>query len=834
MRVQGRPLPDGLRILLAILLFTLVFQPPLTQAGHTEDKGGDRACPGPKWVEGVGSACRRPDGLWQVFDAQGRSIGLTHGQDPVPSEAESHWPSVPSRAPKCVDAGDPYYAHVIYARAHDDADRFATMESEVRNLVHDANGLLYHDATAAGSPRDYKVHCTGGVVTVENEVLPTSMASAGFSTIVGDLRAKGYDDPRVKYWVWYDDTGACSCGGTGHIYNDDVLRENNLNNGRTDTVSMYAVTFGYLSPRIMAHENGHNMGAVQNSSPNASGGYHCNDGHDVMCYSDGGSTSAYDDTVCATSEYDCNKDDYFHPKPPGGYLLAQWNLGNPINRFLHISGDNTAPYMVMVACTPDPADLGASVSCTVQGGDADSKGVHYTLDWGDGSSTVRIPGAGTLIPGKTATASHTYSTTGHFDVTVTATDDAATPLTSTAMVYTQQIGNVAPIMKSLSCTPEPVDAEETVTCSFHADDSSSGLYYAVDWGDGSAAQRVPATGYLAPGTTASATRSYTSPAAYTVSVNATDDDPAPLTSAALTTTITVDAVNGAPVMQSLSCAPSHLAEGETVDCSFNATDDTTGVYYTVEWGDGSVERIPATGLLSSGTTATARHAYSGGTDPTVRVRATDDDPEPKTSTALASALTVNGAPRVTGLSCSPSTILTGGSTTCSFTAEDDSASVSFTVAWGDGAVTTLGATSPGTTRSAGHSYATSGTKTITVTATDDDTKSLTDTATTLVEVQDPCGLHRTGRLAVGLLGVQMVGMSARDESGLRSNCGGRPYSLFGSSGSDFNVCWYQGSRLLACHATAGDEYSVIPSGADRARVILYTGADASYALDTFD
>ncbi|MBW3583913.1 MAG: PKD domain-containing protein [Euryarchaeota archaeon] len=819
---------------MAILLVSVVFQPPLTAAGSSEEKNGDHACPGPQWVEGIGRACRRPDGLWQVFDSEGGPMGLTHGQDPVPAQAESHWPSVPPRAPKCVDAGDPYYAHVIYARAHDDADGFATMEADLRDLIHEVNGLLYHDATTAGSARDYKVHCTSGVVTIENEVLPTNKSSAGFSTIVEDLRAKGYDDRRVKYWVWYDDTGACSCGGTAHVYNDDTLREDNRNNGRTDTISMYAVTFGYLSPRIMAHENGHNMGAVQHSSPNASGGFHCNDGHDVMCYSDGGTTSAYDSTVCATSEYDCNKDDYFHPKPPAGYLLEHWNIGNPINRFLHIPGDNTAPYMVAVTCAPDPAEVGASVSCTVQGGDADSKGIHYTLDWGDGSSTSRLPKSGTLIPGKTASASHAYSTSGLFDVTVTATDDAATPLTSTAMVHTQQVGNVAPAMKSLSCTPEPVDAEETVTCSFHADDSSSGVHYLVDWGDGTAAERVPTTGYLTPGTTASAARSFSSPDIYTVRVNATDDDPEPLTSADITTTVTVEAANGAPVMQTLSCAPSHLAEGETVDCSFSATDDTTGVYYTVEWGDGSVERVPTTGLLASGSTASASHAYSGGADPTVQVRATDNDPEPKTSTALASTLTVNGAPVVTGLSCSPSTLLTGETTTCTFAAEDDSTSVSFTVEWGDGAVTTLGATTAGTSRSVGHSYTTSGPKTIKVTATDDDTKPLSGSATFVVEVQDPCGLHRTGRLTVGLLGVQMVGTSARDETGIRSTCAGQTYSLVGSSGSDFNVCWYDGSRLLVCHVTPGDEHSVVPSGADRARVVLYTGVDATYTLEAFD
>lgn len=105
----------------------------------------------------------------------------------------------------------------------------------------------------------------------------------------------------------------------------------NANNGGPD----YGISYATFDARLLMHENAHNMGAVQLSAPHSSGGWHCNDGRDVMCYADGAARSAYVGSACAALQFDCGNDDYFHPSPAvGSYLATHWNVGSPLNRFL--------------------------------------------------------------------------------------------------------------------------------------------------------------------------------------------------------------------------------------------------------------------------------------------------------------------------------------------------------------------------------------------------------------------------------------------------------------------------------------------------------------------
>jgi hypothetical protein len=79
----------------------------------------------------------------------------------------------------------------------------------------------------------------------------------------------------------------------------------------------------------MAHELSHTLGAVQYSAPHTSGGAHCIDEWDVMCYSD---TPYYPHMqyLCQDSSQefrlDCHDDDYFAAVPAAGsYLSRHWN-----------------------------------------------------------------------------------------------------------------------------------------------------------------------------------------------------------------------------------------------------------------------------------------------------------------------------------------------------------------------------------------------------------------------------------------------------------------------------------------------------------------------------
>ena len=89
---------------------------------------------------------------------------------------------------------------------------------------------------------------------------------------------------------------------------------------------------------VAAHEVMHNLGGVQLSAPNTSGGFHCIDEYDVMCYPDAGSglpRMRFDCNQASrnATRFDCGHNDYFHTNPaPGSYLANYWNPAN--NRFL--------------------------------------------------------------------------------------------------------------------------------------------------------------------------------------------------------------------------------------------------------------------------------------------------------------------------------------------------------------------------------------------------------------------------------------------------------------------------------------------------------------------
>ena len=322
-----------MRVLALAVLLALPAALPLAATAH----------PSCAPVDGLGVACPREDGLLDVRGPDGASLGTVHGTDPAPALPDLALP-LAARPPACVDAipGDTYVV-VIYARAFDDADRYATKAPTLRGLVEQANGLVNDAAMATGgTTADLRVLCASGQVVVRNEVLPTPLAQSSFNTIVADLRAKGYQDTRLKHWVYFDDTSACTCGGTGHIAYDDRPTVANLNNGMLPT-PMFAVTFGYDSVRIMLHELSHNMGAVQNSAPHSTGAGHCWDGRDTMCYNDGGPKgSLYTTGVCATEVYDCGSDDYCHAAPPlGSYLSQKWNVCSWNNRFIAMGNDPT-------------------------------------------------------------------------------------------------------------------------------------------------------------------------------------------------------------------------------------------------------------------------------------------------------------------------------------------------------------------------------------------------------------------------------------------------------------------------------------------------------------
>lgn len=316
----------------------------------------EEECTDYEYREGIGNSCILPDGFLKIFSPDGTFMGTSHGGDALGHPGNQQIIGAPKR-PECVSgAFGTYYTQLVYARASDDADQYASRVANIRDLTERANGLINDAAVYTGGYADLRIKCVGGETEVLNVVLPTGLCCDDFSSIAGDLYGLGYNDPNVHYQIFYDETGVHpTFGGQATGWGDDSLSPSNCNNGGCGPA--YSILYGQTGAyQTWLHELGHNLGAVQNSAPHGTGAFHCYDGYDTMCYNDGGPNGhLYSGTYCAQQVWDCNKDDYFHRSPTAGsYLATHWNIGNAINRYLDftVPVDTTAPTLTVQEPAP--------------------------------------------------------------------------------------------------------------------------------------------------------------------------------------------------------------------------------------------------------------------------------------------------------------------------------------------------------------------------------------------------------------------------------------------------------------------------------------------------
>jgi hypothetical protein len=194
-----------------------------------------------------------------------------------------------------------------------------------------------------------------------------------------------------------------------------------------------------------AHELMHNLGGVQLDAPNTSGGGHCIDEYDEMCYDDDGNGPVKMSLICPSSQatlFDCNGDDYFLAATPaaGTYLASHWNTAE--SRFLINPG--------FVADTAPPA---APSSVTAIAGSS-----SVTLSWALGSEPdlagyrVLRDGVQVASLGKVATFTDSGLTAGvTYAYVVRAVDT---------------VGNVSSDSATISATPTASTTTETLSGSF--------------------------------------------------------------------------------------------------------------------------------------------------------------------------------------------------------------------------------------------------------------------------------------------------------------------------------------------------------------------------------
>lgn len=356
-------------------------------------------------------------GLFRVPLASGGAV-RTHGPDLAPTAADNFTAGLEAagsddrflsgaaeRAPICATDNS---MQVLYARQATTPDAFAASVPAIRTTVRRSNNVLNEDAiTSGGGGADYKVICaSGGVIDVKSFIT----ASTSFSGVVSSAQAAGYTASNRNYAIFLDAGGGNTCG-VGSLYDDNSPGLGNLHN----TQGGYAVIYrGCWTGVTFMHEVGHNRGAVQEQAPHSTGdGFHCNDGHDVMCYApDGGdrNQTMIQPYPCPTVTYfDCGFDTYFDAAPEAGEFLANhWNLGRQGQNFLRVTAAG-APNQPPVA--------GFSYDC-------DALACDFTDSSTDDSSIVSRSWA--FGDGQTSTAvdpSHTYADPGTYSVTLTVTDD---------------------------------------------------------------------------------------------------------------------------------------------------------------------------------------------------------------------------------------------------------------------------------------------------------------------------------------------------------------------------------------------------------------------------
>ena len=310
------------------------------------------------------SAGSVPDVLREQRDAgldcalsAGHTPVCVHGEDVAPSRrhvAGAAGGSTPTSGQiGCYGTGsDGPRVRAVYARPHGAPDRYAASVGSIRGWAAGVSRQFDVSAQRTGGRRHVRFATTAGsgcTVTVLNVVLPDG-AFRSFRATIDALEARGLDAPSSKYLVWADTTGLC---GVATTFADDRPGLENLNNGR---VASYARIDRGCWGKVEAHELVHMLGGVQTSARNSTGGFHCNDGFDVMCYDDGTARSGQR-SVCGRDGavlLDCRNDDYFSTAAPArSYLQTHWNTAR--SSFLAATLSDAAPASSRPASPAPPA-----------------------------------------------------------------------------------------------------------------------------------------------------------------------------------------------------------------------------------------------------------------------------------------------------------------------------------------------------------------------------------------------------------------------------------------------------------------------------------------------
>jgi hypothetical protein len=387
----------------------------------------------------------------------------THGPDPAPSafaldradDSSSALEVDQVAAPiVCESDGETgFRVQVLYVRGSSSPALSAGLLANIRTRVGEMDQIFHGSAVENGNPprnlrfvQDPASPCQVGVA----DVVVTTSALNDFDTMIAQLADKGYDEAERIYLSFVNADEYC---GIGTLWNDDD--PDGSANWNNFGPSYSRVDNGCWAGWVAAHEVMHNLGGVQLTAKNSSGGFHCIDEYDIMCYSDAGEGVPQMQDVCKdvalnTTRFDCNDDDYYNTNPaPGSDLTKYWNPAN--NRFLigapetEVPDGYEPPRVKWTKPVGNNQQFAVSAGqIALEAGATDDKGVervefwrydNQTDDWEPISEDNTAPyqssiDAGALSLGINYLSADAYDISGRFDYELIVLEKATTTVTT--------------------------------------------------------------------------------------------------------------------------------------------------------------------------------------------------------------------------------------------------------------------------------------------------------------------------------------------------------------------------------------------------------------------
>jgi hypothetical protein len=257
-------------------------------------------------------------------------VYCTHGEDPpvIAGDPDAEGAAMPRSVPSvlCLDDGvSGPRVQLVYVRRNDRPSRYAELQPNFRRFAAEMDLIFNQSARKTGGTLRvrYVTDANCQVDVQELVVAPPSLDR--FGTLIQKMESAGYDELDRKYLMLVDERifcGVATYAGGRHA--------DKPNSQSHDFTGYARVDIPCWDAGSMAHELSHTLGAVQLSAPNTSGGGHCIDEWDVLCYSDQPFKPRMR-TICedGTQDFrlDCGNDDYFAANPAAGsYLSRHWNL----------------------------------------------------------------------------------------------------------------------------------------------------------------------------------------------------------------------------------------------------------------------------------------------------------------------------------------------------------------------------------------------------------------------------------------------------------------------------------------------------------------------------